>query len=1145
MAEETAQGRQHPRDPGGERGGAHPPAAGAAGRASLDPLARFVALLREAGLDPDPAQVRDALWLARWSRPHADRSPPGTPASREGHGAVATEPSTPKVEGRPGTGDGPGPAEARAQDRSRPPEADGPVSLFTEPAGRPDGTVADGEGGALQVGVPEAPALPDAPGVQRALRPLRRYRPATRPLRRTLDEQATAETSAGGLLVPVWRADRRAETRLDLVMDASSSMRVWEGLFGELGSIFGQLGIFRDVRTHYLHEGPHGEPGISHRPDPEGDKLWPAESLGDPAGRGFTVLLSDCAGPLWYSGRAHRLLHRLTRQGPTAVLQPLPQRMWGRTRLPVTSAELMRSDGPPVLLGPAARRLWAGGALPVPVLPPVPGALAAWARLMSGQGGGRGGGAVGWVRGDEAPVRPAEPDRDMLAAELVSRFRASASQMAGQLAVYLAAAPLHLPVMRLVQRTMLPDSGPAEMAEVLLSGLLTRADRQEDPGPERGWWYEFAPGVRDALLGPLGRDEALLVFKHCSEYVERTFGRGGPSFLALARAQLGEHVPGVAARPPAVTVDGCTAVGPSPERTFDDDTGDGGEGSTVPQPFAEVAAAVLRRFMTLPERILPGRSTDDQAADRPVHEAVPRARRLVTEYEETRMVQPLIDALQLLRGATRGPGPDREDPRLWSELARCALRLWEVLGGPDLLREAEDAAERAGSLPGGARERAVLARVLRAAAREQTRLGRRQAARDLLRRADRAYTVACNAPGLSPEELERFTLERVTALEAQWRLGGDLSLLQGAVGMLEALSEIRSDQDRAAPAVSRTHGRFLLLLCEAGADREHAVLYARQAADLLRTVLDDPDGAPLDAADLPTVRNLVDALLVIREPDDLAEALALLERVREALTDARLIAEVDTRLGHVLMARHAPGGPGGSPLPERSRELGGGPLAAADAYARAIAATGRDTPEHAELLTCRARALLAAAGQPAAAGALAEAIRVLRDAMAETPSHGPELAERRLLLGQALMRRHERDGDPVDLREAEHLFRKSARGAADPLAAAAGWFELGRAHLSVADSLNRSAGLDEAAEAFRAAAAAAARAGEDGRNREEAAVTAARAHDRMGLAYERAGRPRAAAEAYRAALEEWARLPETYREAAARTARRLEAVAAA
>lgn len=398
-------------------------------------LPAFVARLREAGLDPDAEQLCDALWLARWTR-HPDEpddeddaatpllsvgpAQPGRPAGRP----------APQVTGRDEAPD-PAPVDDEPAEQRDLGDADRRIALYpvprTAPTGgsRPDGPAGRGRsaarGGrarALTVGVPAAPALPAPLELQRALRPLQRYRPAAPPLRRTLDETATAELSArvGGLIMPVFRGASRGEALLQCVMDASSSMLVWHRMFSELQQIFGQLGAFRDVQVRYLHQGPDGAAAVSRSPDPAAAPLNSADRLSDPTGRRVTVLVSDCAGPLWHSGRAHRLLHQLAGQAPAAVLQPLPQRMWNRTRLPVTYGSLSRGEGPggaAVLkvmehagTGPAMHP----GALAIPVLPPVEGALAAWARLLSGTGAGRISGAVGWVRADQpaaAAQRPA------------------------------------------------------------------------------------------------------------------------------------------------------------------------------------------------------------------------------------------------------------------------------------------------------------------------------------------------------------------------------------------------------------------------------------------------------------------------------------------------------------------------------------------------------------------------------------------------------------------------------------------------------------------------------------------------------------------------------------------------------------------
>jgi hypothetical protein len=1081
-----------------------------------DPITELVAVLREIGLDPDGEQLCDALWLARWTRPaHSGDAAPEQPARPA---APPARPGEQPSRGLPAADLGqsdPAPLEPLPHE----PEGDRRIALYPVPQQGGERFRGRGRATALPVGVPVAPAFPAPIELQRALRPLQGYRSAAPPLRSVLDETATAERSAraGGLVLPVFRAVTRADARLQLVMDASSSMRVWDQMFAELEQVFAQLGAFWDIQVSYLHEGPDGEPAVSFSPEPDAAPLHSPDRLSDPTGRRITLLVSDCAGPLWRSGHAHRLLHHLARQAPAAVLQPLPQRMWNRTRLPVTYGELARGE---TLGGAAALRVRtpAGpspdtrrGALPVPVLPPEPVALGAWARLLSGAGAGPVAGAVGWVRADQPPAPAARRGPRPSALELVSRFRSTASPAAGRLAVYLAAAPLCLPVMQLVQRTMLPGSGPSELAEVLLSGLLSRA--KEDHGADGVQWYEFAPGVQESLLSPLGRDEAMLVLKHCSEYIEQRFGRGGPNFPALALAQLGN---GGSGRPYA------------PGAPYPEENGDNGGATLVPQPFAEVAARVLERFMPLPEQLAlyGSRGRPGPATERPTHQAVVRARALVEQFDQEGMVQDLIDAVQLLRGATEHEPAIGTDPELWAEYAHCVLRLWEVLGGAELLREAETAADRAVAHPRALRERAVLARVLRAAATDRRRRGDERGALELLRRADREYAVACAAPELNEDEALRLTLERVGALEAQWSLGGDSALLQGAVGMLEAFADAWPDLSRRPPELPLAHGRVLLRLSDATLDPEQARRYAEQGAQSLRNALEtvpEADGGTHGERPRERVRillDLVDALL--RSGGALDDAQA---RVDEALSLTReqgLRASLLVRAGRIRAARYAETGD--------PREL----VQAADRFEQAAQRMSRDAPAHADVLAEWGEVLLRRAGlDPGhrSSEPLSRAIRVLRDCRTETPAGSPHLGHRLLLLGKALMLRYRARGDRVDLREAEHLFGLAAAEADEPLLAARCWLEVGQVQFEAYQSLGRPARLDEAVDAFRAAAESAREAeerAETDRRRREAVELGAQARHWRGMSYEAAARPRAAREAYRAARTEWSRLPEDH-----------------
>ncbi|MFJ9564134.1 SAV_2336 N-terminal domain-related protein [Streptomyces fuscichromogenes] len=1143
------------------RPGPDPDLPGAEGGA----LAELVRRLRGAGLDPDSEGLSDALWLARWTRPAAGAEPDGPPgpgsATRAGPPrAAAGEAGVPRQSPweAVATPDSPGDADRSAPVPAAAAGADRRLSLHPVPQRQ-----GAGQGGAagriagVPVGVPAAPALPAPLELQRALRPLQAYRSAAPPLRVALDETSTAEQSAraGGLVLPVYRAVTRGDARLQLVLEASASMRVWDRLFDELVQVFGQLGAFGDIQVSHLHIGHDGSAVVSRSADVHAAPLHTTDRLSDPTGRRITVLVSDCVGPVWHSGRAQRLLHQLSRQGPVAVLQPLPQRMWDRTRLPVRYGELSRGE----TLGGAGRlrvRTTAGvvsggpGAVAVPVLPPEPMALGAWARLLSGIGGPVPG-AVGWVRADQPAAAPVSRRRTAPPpVKRVRNFRSGASPRAYRLAVYLAAAPLCLPVMQLVQRAMLPDSGPADLAEVLLSGLVTSVrDNHGGRGSDGTQWFEMEPGVQETLLESLGRDEAVLVLEHCSKYIELRFRRGGVNFPALALVQLGDGRTGGRTDSDI----GGHTDGDGGGTGHGGGRGDGGGAALIPQPFAEVAARVLERFMPLPEQFRPyGRDAAAHPGEPPAGQVVGRARALLARFDAGGMVQDLIDAVRLLRGATGlDVGPAAADPELWAAYATCALRLWEVQRGAELLREAEEAARRAVAVahPAARRERAVLARVLRAAAGDRGSRGDREGALGLLRRADREYAAACATPGLDEGEALRLTLERAGALEAQWELGGGRAPLQSATGVLEAFADAWPDHRPGPPELPLARGRLLLRLAGATSDPEEARGYAEQSARSLRTVVDPGTGVgPLPAPErVRVLLDLVDALLA--SDGDLDEARQRVETGLALTRDQSTRADLLVRAGRIERARYAGSG--------EPREL----RAAVDRFARAALTMPRDASAHADVLAEWGEALLRQAAAETGPGSfepLTQAIRVLRDCRAETPSGSPALAPRLFLLGRGLMLRYRARGDRVDLREAEYLLGLAAAEAVDPLLSARCLLELGQAQFEAYRSLGRPSRLDEAVDSFRAAAEAARNAesavGSDAgsgvgsgvgsaRARQEAVELGAQAHHWRGMSYEAATRPRAAREAYRAARAEWARLPDdrvgTGEPTARRTAQRL------
>ncbi|MET9294770.1 SAV_2336 N-terminal domain-related protein [Streptomyces sp. NPDC003077] len=1082
------------------------------------PLDQLVARLRAAGLPADARAMADALWLAQWITPTgppeaAVPEPDGgaAPADRRNPATFSVDSERPRASGSvPGAG---AVREAGAPRRE--------VELLTAREDRPLDPDRSGLG---EVAVPIAAAFPGLLPLQRALRPVQRYHPPVAPARHELDETATAELSAHlEMVTPVLRGVRHREAALRLLMDGSATMAVWEQMLHDLRQVCERVGAFRDVTVHYLH--PYGaEVGVAAGPDP-GDPLRPVDQLHDPTGHHLTLVVSDCAGPLWRDGRMQRLLYRWAADAPVAVVQPLPQRMWGRTLLPAASGTLVRHQGPYTALEfrPARRRRRAAPRQAddavreraVPVLSAAPAALGTWARLAAADAGLTLRGAAAVVRADHGPDTGVAPEPERAAPDaLVREFERVASPEARHLAVHLSAVPLALPVIQLVQRAMLPQTGPAELAEVLLGGLIEQLPAPGRPSGREaegtGPWFDFVPGVRDILLARLSAGEAALVLKHCSLYIERTFGRGARNFPAVAVAML---------------------------------SGSGREPRTgrraVPEPFARISERVLRRFE--PALRAPVRSP--YATDGPAAEGAGRLER----YEQDGDVRDLIEAVRLLRAAAG------RLPEAGTDFARALLHAWAEWRQPDALEEAEravraahEAAERAGDDDGEARVRALIvrARVRYAVAQDSTTA---EAERAALEEAARHLEAARGLMGLlDPRvlecvELRTDVLRRLAALgngtpEPGTREPGAPDPLRQAERALTTLLDQWPSGAQVPAEIYAARGGVLLdrarraARTAPGTGEPAAPLALRAAADLdLAVVLLRRRGGAADRKLCETLLDLAEARSLRGDDTLLPVVLHTLEGARDmahALQDPALEAESLARTAAAHRAVHT--GTGDVHALEE----------AIDALAAALRLTIPDTPEHSRLLAERGAALLARArletGREAGRRMANEAVHVLREALGRVAPQDPDLGGHRLQFGRALRLRYERQPSLADLHEADWVLELAARGSPDPVVSAEAWLEVGDVQLLLDRRFRSKERHDRAAASYRRAAADARRA--------HRPVLAARAHHRRGEVLEDTAGPRPAVQAYRESWEQWQLATEEDTPEARRTRERLSAL---
>ena len=494
-------------------------------------------VLGEAG-EPAPAELADILWLAGLRRPSQPAPPPAVEdpppeddrAEREDRSVdrrPAPAPQAPVRPPLPTTGpDVPEPA--------APPPAPASPVLATLPV---RGTPSTG----VLVSAAARPQLSDSLTLARAMRPLRRRVPSA--TRRVLDEEATADLQAEQRLwLPALAPDSEPAFDLALVIDDSESMALWSEQAREFRLLCERLGAFRDVRLWRLSAtgDDAGAKAVLRGLSPR-SKGRDERELVDPSGRRLILVVTDGVHPWWRpAGPLGPVLARWALASPLAIVQPIPQRLWNRSPLhPVI--EEFRPGWPGS--GPTIRHT-DQGRVAVPILELAPAAMRRWAGVISGSSGATRlpaislspTGAAKEAPADNAFAGPGADGEDPDPVQLVRDFRASVSPAAYQLAGYLSAAPLTLPVMRLVQESVMPDTGPAELAEVFLSGLLRKSSNGDQAGDVESTSYLFAAGVRTVLQSTLTRGEALTVIDQVGNYLVR--GRqGGRPFPVLLHGQ--------------------------------------------------------------------------------------------------------------------------------------------------------------------------------------------------------------------------------------------------------------------------------------------------------------------------------------------------------------------------------------------------------------------------------------------------------------------------------------------------------------------------------------------------------------------------------------------------------------------------------
>ncbi|MBD2492361.1 SAV_2336 N-terminal domain-related protein [Aulosira sp. FACHB-615] len=518
-------------------------------------IERVIGTFQKLGFDLTDTEIADILWLAVQMR-RSDCSSVSEPQQQTPTSTSKATPTSPQL-----------PLEQNINSSKSTKKTEASANVYPQSA-----QDSDRNSSGLPIKVPAAQALRNQLEIARALRPLKRRVPSKREF--VLDEAATAERIAKEkLLLPVMRPAPERWLELALIIDESASMMLWKQTIKELKQLLERHGAFRDVRTWGLFTDESGRVWLHSRTGSGSSqkRLHNPRELIDPNGRRLFVIVSDCVSLAWHHGVITKVLAAWACSCPVAIIQVLPQWLWERSGLGVAESVLLRSSSPGVpnqQLVMTALDLFDESdncnKLKIPVVTLESESLKNWARMVAGWGDVQ---TKGFLLATHSEIDAHSELTENSGIELsanqrLQRFRLTASPVARKLAGLLASAPISLPVVRLIQQTMLPQSTQVHVAEVFLGGILKPLSSVHEGVEADNVQFDFIDGVRDLLLNGVPLTESTEVLRKVSEYVAQRAGLSVDEFAAMLMN------PGL--------VDSFNGV--------------------LVRPFAEITAKVLRRF---------------------------------------------------------------------------------------------------------------------------------------------------------------------------------------------------------------------------------------------------------------------------------------------------------------------------------------------------------------------------------------------------------------------------------------------------------------------------------------------------------------------------------------------------------------------
>ena len=351
-------------------------------------------------------------------------------------------------------------------------------------------------------------------------------------IKETVKRSAELSTPTQPRYFPVLTPKKERWLDVALLIEDSKSMILWQSLLKEVQDFLEHLGAFRDIKPYRMNWDDLTKTLQISSFYSFSQYLSP-QTLNAPGSRRLILIVSDCISPAWISEQFIDILQQWSSQSLLTVLNPFPERIWERTNLdyaikirlgnkkkgltpqswqaiPLESWQVKGFDKQALLK-----------LVKLPIVSLESESIKAWVNVIMGKG-------ISWCSGVwlgsnfmYSYEEEEDDEKSLTTLQQINNFYATSSQLAWELIQWLSAIPVSFSTIRLVQRTLLPESTQVHVAEVVMGGLLSPITPLNYYQSNYPIQFEFKPGIRETFLDKIAAEKQIKKKDFCLGVIGR------------------------------------------------------------------------------------------------------------------------------------------------------------------------------------------------------------------------------------------------------------------------------------------------------------------------------------------------------------------------------------------------------------------------------------------------------------------------------------------------------------------------------------------------------------------------------------------------------------------------------------------------